>query len=332
MKDITFILLTKDRPEKLINFLNNHFFLLKKLKSNFLIIDASSSKNYKIIKKFTKKYKKIYLFRQKSKGFMQGCFESIKYVKSKYCTFLYDDDLLSLEAIKVYKNSINSKFAMGSGIVENLDETDLEKKKIFEPIKFYNYKKEDLILGYFGKKLDKVPFMPVSPICMIFESKFLYEWKKYILQFCKVSSFREYFLLKKNIGPDLIIYLLQILKHRQINLSKPFIAKFNEHKNSMSLLLGKNKLQIGYWLAKKSIFENNLISNKKLNINIYNFLYTAGIFILFKNFIFKILGKKNYYKQFQNEIDMLKNHKNAEFSLFKCINIILNKIIIKIKN
>ena len=109
MKDITFILLTKDRPEKLINFLKNHFFLLKKLKSNFLIIDASSSKNYKIIKKFTKKYKKIYLFRQKSKGFMQGCFESIKYVKSKYCTFLYDDDLLSSEIVKVYKNSINSK-------------------------------------------------------------------------------------------------------------------------------------------------------------------------------------------------------------------------------
>ena len=81
------------------------------------------------IKKFTKKYIKIYLFRQKSKGFMQGCFESIKYVKSKYCTFLYDDDLLSSEIVKVYKNSINSKFAMGSGIVENLDETDLEKKK-----------------------------------------------------------------------------------------------------------------------------------------------------------------------------------------------------------
>ena len=36
---------------------------------------------------------------------MNGCFESIKYVKSKYCTFLYDDDLLSLEVIKVFKKS-----------------------------------------------------------------------------------------------------------------------------------------------------------------------------------------------------------------------------------
>jgi len=331
MTTISFIILTKDRPEKIINFLNNHFFLIKKLKSRFIIIDGSNHKNYKKIKQFTKNFKSIYLLRQKSKGFMNGCFESIKYVKSKYCTFLYDDDLLSLEVIKVFKKSINLKFSIGSGIVENLDHEDLEKQKNFMPIKFYNYKKEDLILGYFGKKLDKVPFMPVSPICMIFESKFLYEWKKYILQFCKVSSFREYFLLKKNIGPDLIIYLLQILKHRQINLSKPFIAKFNEHKNSMSLLLGKNKLQIGYWLAKKSIFENNLISNKNLNINIYNFLYTAGIFILFKNFILKMLGKKNYYKQFQNEIIMLKNHENAKFSLFECINIIFNKIFVRIK-
>ena len=70
--------------------------------------------------------------------------------------------------------------------------------------------------------------MPVSPICIIFKSKFLYEWKKYILNFCKNSKFRKYFLLKKNIGPDLIIYLLQILNHKKINLAKQFIDKFNE--------------------------------------------------------------------------------------------------------
>jgi hypothetical protein len=122
------------------------------------------------------------------------------------------------------------------------------------------------------------------------------------------------------------MYLLQILKNKNIYLAKPQIAKFNAHKSSMSLLLGKNKLQIGYWLAKISILENNLIEDKKLLIQIYNFLYVSGNYILIKNLLFKIFGQENFYKGFKFEMKKLKSHKKAEFKLLKCINIILNKI------
>ncbi len=327
MTDISFIVLTKDRPDKIKQFLNKHSFLLKKLNSKFIIIDGSRKEDFLRIKKIIKNYKKIDLHKQKSKGFMNGCFESIKYVKSKYCTFLYDDDLLSSNIIKVYNNTLNSKFSMGFGIVDNLDENKISKKITFKSIKLNNYRFEDVISGYYGTKINDVPFMPVSPICIIFEARFLYEWKNYVIGFSKISNFRKYFLLKKNIGPDLIIYLLQILKYKNIRLAKPFVAKFNEHKSSMSLLLGKNKLQIGYWLAKKSILENDLIKNKKLIIKIYNFLYIAGSYILLKNLILKLFGKENFYKNFALEMKYLKNHKNAEFRLFECINIILNKIL-----
>jgi hypothetical protein len=332
VKEITFILPTKNRFDVLKNFISHHEKILKNLNYKFLIVDGSNPYIHKKIKKICRKKKKLNLIKQTKKGFMNACFQSIKKIKTEYCTFLYDDDLLSIEAIKVFKKTLNNKFSMGYGIVENLNNQNIQTKSNFNKIKIRKYKNEDLLLAYYGENKLGVPFMPVSPICLIFKSNFLNYWKKYLIKFCKRSKFRKYFLLKQNIGPDLIIYLLQILKHNHINFSKPHIAKFNEHEDSMSYLLGMNKLQIGYWLAKKSIFENNLIINKQLIIKAYTFLYTAGIFILIKNIILKFFGKDNYYSGFRNEIKILKNHKNAEFSLFECINIILNKIIIKIKN
>ena len=98
----------------------------------------------------------------------------------------------------------------------------------------------------------------------------------------------------------------------------------------MSTILGKNKLQIGYWLAKKSIFENELVKNKIIMFKIYNFLYLSGSFILIKNMLLKILGKENFFNDIYDEMKDLKGHKNAEFSLFECIKVILNKIIIRL--
>ena len=332
MKKITFILPTKNRFKKLKSFITYHEKFLRNLNYKFLIIDGSNTKNFIKIKNYCKKKKELILIKQKNKGFMNACFQAIRKVDTDFCTFLYDDDLLSKEVVKVFRQTLNNKFSMGYGIVENLNNKNTSVKSNFNKIKISKYKNEDLLLAYYGKNKLGVPFMPVSPICLIFKSSFLNEWKEFLIKFCKNSKFRKYFLLKQNIGPDLIIYLLQILKHNHINFSKPHIAKFNEHNNSMSYLLGMNKLQIGYWLAKKSIYENNLITDKNLNIKMYNFLYTAGNFILSKNLILKYFGKENYYEQFKNEINMLKNHKNAEFKLFECINIILNKIFVKIKN
>lgn len=331
MKNITFILPTKNRFEGLKNFISIHEKIFDNLKYKFLIIDGSNSSNFKKIHSYCKKKKNLILIKQNKKGFMNACFQAINKVNSEYCTFLYDDDLLSKEIVKIFKKTLNNKFSMGYGIVENLSDKNLNSKNYFHKVKLTNYKKNDLLLAYFGQNKLGVPFMPVSPICLIFKSNFLKDWKKFIINFCKRSKFRKFFLLKNNIGPDLIIYLLQILKHENIALSKPHVAKFNEHNSSMSYLLGMNKLQIGYWLAKKSIYEKNLIQNKQMIIKTYNFLYTAGIFILFKNLVLKFFSKENYYNEVRNEINTLKNHKNAEFKLFQCINIIFNKINTKIK-
>ncbi len=329
MKKITFIVPTKNRTIQLEKFIKYHKKIFKNLKYKFLIVDGSNTINHIKVKKFCKK-NKISLLKQKKSGFMNSCFESINKVKTEYCTFLYDDDQLSPEIYKVFKNTLNKNFSMGYGILEDLNLIGNFSEKKFNKIKFFKYNNSQILLAYFGYNNLEIPFMPVSPICFIFKSSFLNNWKKYLIAFCKSSGFRKNILLKKNIGPDLIIYLLQILQNKTISLSKPHIAIFNSHQNSMSTLLGANKLQIGYWLAKKSIFEMNLI-NKKIIFKTYNFLYISGVYILLKNLLLKIFGKDNFYNEICYELNELKSHKNAEFSLFECIIIIFNKIKVRLK-
>ena len=329
MKKITFILPTKNRVPNLKKFINYHKKIFINLKYTFLIVDGSNNKNYKQVKKICDA-NKFNLLKQKKSGFMNACFESIYKVKTEYCTFLYDDDLLSPEIYKVFKNTLNKRFSMGFGIVKDLYLNENYSHNQFNKIKIQNYQNDQVLLAYYGYNNLKVPFMPVSPICFIFKSIFLKKWKNYLILFCKKSKFRKSILLNQNIGPDLIIYLLQILENKSIFVSKPYIAIFNGHKNSMSTILGKNKLQIGYWLAKKSIFENELVKNKIIMFKIYNFLYLSGSFLLLKNMILKIFGKENFFKDICNEMKDLKSHKNAEFSLFECIKVALNKIIIRL--
>ena len=63
-------------------------------------------------------------------------------------------------------------------------------------------------------------------------------------------------MLKRNIGPDLMIYLLSLLKQDgKVQLAVASVAQFSEHPTSMSVIYGAADLKIGYWLAKIWAFE-----------------------------------------------------------------------------
>lgn len=320
-KQITFIFPTKNRPKEAIRFLEKNIKNLKKINPIFLIVvtDYTQMKIFK--KKFNnKKYVKILI--QKRKGFMNACFESIKQVKTKYCTFLYDDDKISQYSVNLYEEVFKNKFVFGYGILVNKND-----KTPFQPITISKISNQQLISAYFGENISGIKFMPVSPICIAFPKKFLIKWEKIILKFCKNNNYRKEFLLEKNIGPDLILYLHQIIKIKKIVLAKPFIAKFVMHKNSMSYILGGNKLKIGYWLAKISLVEFNKIKNTKVNQLIFTFLVLAGYYLLFYNFYLKINKKKNYTNLIKTEIRKLKKNKNFDFSITYSIKILTNKLI-----
>ena len=58
-------------------------------------------------------------------------------------------------------------------------------------------------------------------------------------------------MMRRNIGPDLMIYLLSLVRQRgQVPLAIAVVAQFSEHATSMSTQYGASDLAVGYWLAK----------------------------------------------------------------------------------
>lgn len=319
IKKITFILPTKSRIHKIKKFYEINQRKLKKLTHCYLII-TSNTKETNILRKYFKKKRSVKVIKQNKSGFMNACFESIKYVKTKYCTFLYDDDLLSPYYEIVSQKLYTSEISMGYGIINKKNSNNT-----FLPAKIKKISSEKILSCYYGEYLRDVKFMPVSPICLIFPTKFLIEWKNKILNFCRNHSLRTEMLLKKNIGPDLMLYLHQIVNHKKINFSYPHIVEFKMHKKSMSYILGKNKLRVGYWLAKSS-----LLNSKKLSIElkkkIFTFLIVSGYLILIHNLILNFLKRENYYNDFKKEIVGLKRSQKFDFKFIYALKIIINRV------
>lgn len=318
---ITFIFPTKNRVNKALKFINKHLKLLKKVNPIFLIIVSNNYEKKFFVERFRHK-KNIKIILQKKKGFMNACFESINYVKTKFCTFLYDDDELSPYSVEIFSKVFKENLALGYGIV-----TSKVNYRKFLPISIKNLSFDKILLAYFGKNIEGVKFMPVSPICLVFSSSFLVVWKKIILNFCKNNQLRTDIMINQNIGPDLMLYLHQIIKKNKISFATPNIAKFVMHDSSMSYVLGKNKLRIGYWLARKSLIDFNNLKDKNINKVVFTFLILSGYQILFNNFILKLINKKNYFHLFKNEIKTLKENKNFQFSFYIFFQILLSKLI-----
>ncbi len=319
-KKITFILPTKGRINKIKKFYHINEKKFKNIPHCYLIITFNTIET-KVLKKYFKKNNSIKVIKQKKPGFMNACFESIAYVKTKYCTFLYDDDFLSPYLNKIFRKVFTNDIAMGYGIVQS---ENLNNK--FLPININKLSSEKILSCYYGNQLRGVNFMPVSPICLVFPSLFLSKWKNIILKFCKNNSLRTEMLLKRNIGPDLILYLHQLINYKNINFSYPHIVEFKMHEKSMSYILGKNKLRIGYWLAKSSLINSNKITFK-LKKKIFTFLLVSGYLILIHNFILCIIGKKNYFHNFKKEVVSIKNSAKYDFEFFYALKLIFSKLV-----
>ena len=191
----------------------------------------------------------------KSAGFMNTCYEGVSLVNSKWVTFMYDDDVVSPHLIQMVSEVVGSfdRFVMGYGAVFPAEEI-----YPFKPIStFKRYKPEQLLLAYYGRS-SELDFkgLPHSPICCVTTLDLLHEWVPYVKDFCSRNSIRSYFMLKRNIGPDLMIYLLSLLKHEgSVPLAISVVAQFSTHPTSMSVTYGNSDLALGYWLAKVWGFE-----------------------------------------------------------------------------
>ena len=312
MNKITFILPTKNRTNQLENFFKYHKNILKNISHNFLIIDASNDKNHYENIKNLKKFKNIKFVRQFTKGIQRGCIEAIPYIKTKYSTFLYDDDYLGKYVVDIYKSNIKNKniFSLGCGIIQ-----DINKNVIFKKIKYSNIDKQEMLSAYYGKKLSIMgkDILPVSPICTSFDTKFLKKWKHSLLKFVKKNIFREFFFFKKDIGPDMLIYLMLISNSKTIiRFFTPYSVKFSSHPDSISIIYGNSYLRIGYWLARICYFQNDKSMNKRTKNESYTYLVIIGMILIISN-LFNFYILKNIIIEL---FKLLKLNNNFSFSYF----------------
>ena len=191
----------------------------------------------------------------KSTGFMNTCFQGVGLVKSKWVTFMYDDDVLSPYFVNMVNQLVSDRetFIMGYGAGYAADGI-----YPFRPIGSYkSHVAAQLLLAYYGRGQD-IDFkgLPVSPICCVTSIELLREWVKQVNRFCSRNSIRRHFMLNRNVGPDLMIYLLSLLQHTgPVSLAIAVVAQFSIHPASMSIRYGSIELAVGYWLAKIWAFE-----------------------------------------------------------------------------
>jgi hypothetical protein len=297
MLDFSVVFLTKNRLD-IVNSLKS-LIAIKNYGINLKIIIIDGNKDNRVdnivSNNFSNHLNNFQIIKQKKSGFMRGCFEGIEYIKTSFFTFMYDDDILSPYYGDLLKKSlIDNKIFFSYGIVKDVKKdftfTEIQKIDYSENYKLIN--KYFTLINFFSK------IMPNSPICSIFRTSILKEWKKIILKNCLNNKRNFYYLLKKNIGPDLLLYLVSLaLEKDKIIVNDSYMAKFTSHKDSMSIKYGNVNLKTGY-LITKSIF-----------INYYKSKFTQKIIKKFQRYL-----KIKYLYIYALKKIMLNNSKKNNFN------------------
>lgn len=266
----TFVFVTKGRDDfdkSLQNCLN---LTVKHDHIKTIIIDGNKDKrveNY-LYKNFPTL--NVKLIKQTKGKFVRACLIGIKNLDTNFFTFMHDDDYISPYFFNLIQFAIdNNSSVIGNGIVlpKNVENFKFNDLKNFKKIK-----SNILINKYFcSKKINKV-FLPVNPACSIFKKEITKYWSLCISEVVK-NRFISSYLVYKNIGQDLLLYLIALSLQEEIYYYEDYSCQFSSHYDSMSVNFGTHNLGVGYWLAKNffsrfdgDIFNNKISIEEKLNL------------------------------------------------------------------
>jgi len=321
--EITFILPTINRKNFVTRAIDSCLAInehSQNIKSKVLVLDGFSDDGaWEIMNTKYQNNKNVKLKQfERNLGFQETAFIGLKLVDTEYCTYMYNDDILSPYYWKLahkLKKS-NQTFIMGYGKNQEISKIIDFKDPIFKLI----YSKE-ILLNYFGY-FNSLNYssLPVSPVPCLSKTSNLINWEKEVRDFVKVSNFRKELMLKKNIGPDLILYFYNLMiQNDKIVFCNSTVAQLSFHNKSMSIIYGKQPLSTGYWLARVWYFEkylNNNEINKSYSSKLSAYLIVSGFYIFLLNLIFlnfsqsinvlseilKIVKKVFYYKLFSKTV------------------------------
>jgi hypothetical protein len=217
-----------------------------------LVIDGNSTDgSYEALEQRYGQDPRVRLRRQTGpKGFMPACFLAVPLVRTPLVTFMYDDDVLSpfWGEMPREMQRRGADFVMGFS-----KEEEIETEAAFERVANLRVVTPPFLLRAFcgaGSELSKHA-LPFSPICCLMRTDRLREWMEQVEQFTRGRPLREYFMMQRNAGPDLMLYFHAIASHQaEIPVFDGPVAQFSAHVNSITSGLAPTDLPIGYWLAR----------------------------------------------------------------------------------
>jgi glycosyltransferase involved in cell wall biosynthesis len=291
--DITFILPTFNRKEFVCRAIDSCLSISKKSEKitvKVIVLDGySTDGSWDILNEKYSDYNNIVL-RQVSKnlGFQETAFLGVDMVETEYATFMYNDDILSdyyFEFIEKMLQS-NQEFIVGYGT-----NYDVNNKYSFQKPKFIKEHSDNVILNYFGYfNFLEYSYLPVSPINTVSRTEVLREWVEEVRDFVKGSSFRDYLMVKQNVGPDLILFLFNLYRIKnEFLMCNSTISQLSLHDDSMSIGYGKIPLKTGYWLSRIWLFEKEIDDNS----NVKKHLGKLAGYILLSGFNVAALNLRN---------------------------------------
>ena len=273
----TFILITKNRFDILPN-INSFFELNKEIDVRVIIVDGNKSNEISdLIFKNYGANNKIKIIKQKKGKFVRACIIGVSNLETEYFTFAYDDDYVCPEFYKLIKNAHKHKsIVIGNGIV-------IEKGTKFNFSILQQPKKIEskLILKmFFNSKKIGNNYLPASPACSVFSKNIVDDWKNEFKDILK-EKIKYYYILNKNIGQDLLLYLISCNKTNHAYYFNEYTAQFTSHENSMSVKFGSSNLAVGYWLTKLHYVDKTKKKFKKMEFLFIKFnLLLRGIKII----------------------------------------------------
>jgi hypothetical protein len=305
----TFLFITKGR-EHFGKSLSNCLILTSKFNYvNIIIIDGNKDdrvKNY-LTKNFPNTIVKV--IKQTKGKFVRACLIGAANINTNFFTFMHDDDYISPSFIEMINFAIeNNTSVIGNGVVLPKESSHFKFKNLNN---FEKIKSNVLINKYYcSKKINQI-YLPANPACSVFKTEILSIWKLTIKEILK-NKFLASYLVYKNIGQDLLLYLIALSVQKKIYYSKEYSCQFSSHQESMSVNFGTHNLGVGYWLAKKffSKFEGNIFNHKITFEEKFN-LFFRGVIYCFK----QAYSKNKFY--FHSTIKLLKeiiNNKKIEIN------------------
>lgn len=287
MREVTFILPTYNRKEFVCRAVDSCLAVAGAgFQSRVLVIDGESTDGaWELLQRQYGDSPRVTLTQnQAGTGFQRTAFAGALEVQTEYVTFMYNDDVLSPYYHLLLRRMIDGRhsFIMGYGGTHPIDGV----YPFVEP-SIASVDKQRLLAAYFGdlKALDYYG-MPVSPICLIMRTEHLQEWVEGIWNWVGDSSFRRWFMIEKNVGPDIILYLWGILRQETtVELARNVVGQFSEHPDSMSVQYGVDPLTTGYWIGRIWAFEQMIADrgiSAALTARAGGYLVVSGLRVLVK--------------------------------------------------